>query len=77
MPIRIRVACIGHDFAFLNAAPSDRMNASLVSVAPEMMSTLALCALITSSWSSGKACRLMKTDVRRSEGYWRTLMPTS
>ena len=57
MPIRIRVARmkLGSWRRPASAVPIERMNASLVSVAPEMMSTLALCALTASSRSRGSA----------------------
>ena len=46
----------------------ERMKAWLVNVAPEMMLTLALCALTTSLRSSGSACWLIRSDWRRSDG---------
>src|SRR5205814_2245092 len=49
-------------FALRIAACSDCTNASLVSVAPEMRSTFALCALSASERSVGSAFWLMKIE---------------
>ena len=77
MPIRIRVSRMDYDDAFFSAPPSDWMKALLVSVAPEIMSTLALWALIASSRSMGSACLLMLMEVRRSDGYFSTFSAVS
>src|SRR5262252_907261 len=54
----------------LSASSTDSAYASLVKVAPEMTSTWALCAWITSSWSTGVTYCVISAERARSVGIW-------